>query len=773
MIRFGLRLAVAGGTEAITRLALIAVAVAIGVGLLLTTLGSLNAFTAQNERYAWLETGYSGAEQPADTSSSDESVAVDPLWWLLRGDYFQGELIGRVDVAATGPDAPVPPGIAALPGPGEFYASPELSKLLAATPAAQLADRFPGTQVGIIGAEALPAPDTLIIIIGRDVADLSEHDGARQVTQISTTSPSDCSGECAPVGTDAAGMTMVLSVVAAALLFPVLVFIGGATRLSAARREQRFAAMRLVGATARQIATIATVESSVATIAGTVVGFGLFYALRPVIATIPFSGERFFTGDLSLSPANVLFVAIGIPTAAALTARMALRRVNISPLGVTRRVTPRPPRPWRLVPVLAGVAWLGYLAYFSDIADSGSSTDQAYAYLLGVFLIMIGLLVAGPWLTMLGSRLTARHSERPAGLIAARRLGDNPQTAFRAISGVVLAVFLGSCAIGTITTVVAYNGGAAGDSANSTATLIHPVAHRETVPSPIPRISDTAIDELTSIPGVEGVTAIHVDTTPRSASASGFNPDVPSERLPYPVGYFVASCAEIVHTPALGHCPDGADIVAVLPHFGGGVIDSTAPMSDTTWPVADMSTAELSTLPVDTIVVGTDGSTAAVEQARTVLEDRYPTIDPPQTLSEHQARNSQTINRYQQLANVVLFTSLPIAGCSLAVNIAGGLAERRRPFSLLRLTGVPLATLRRVVNLEAAVPLLLGVAASACAGFAAAALFLRAQLHQTLQPPTLTYYLVIAAGVIASLAIIATTNPLLARITGPDTARNE
>ena len=110
--------------------------------------------------------------------------------------------------------------------------------------------------------------------------------------------------------------------------------------------------------------------------------------------------------------------------------------------------------------------------------------------------------------------------------------------------------------------------------------------------------------------------------------------------------------------------------------------------------------AELALLPVDTIVVGTDGSAAAVEQARTVLADRYPTNDPPQTLSEYKARDSQTISRYQRLANVVLFTSLPIAGCSLAVSIAGGLAERRRPFSLLRLTGVPLVVLRHVVALR-------------------------------------------------------------------------
>jgi FtsX-like permease family len=677
-----------------------------------------------------------------------------------------------------------------LPGPGEFYASPALAKLLAATPAAQLGDRFPGTQVGIIGSEALPSPDSLVIIIGRDVADLAQQDGAQQVTWISTTSPSECpSGGCAPVGTNANGMTLVLSAVAAGLLFPVLIFIGGATRLSAARREQRFAAMRLVGATPGQVSKLAVVESSVAAVAGTVLGFGLFYALRPAIATIPFSGERFFTSDLSLSPANVLLVAIGIPAAGALAARIALRRVNISPLGVTRRVTPRPPRAGRLIPLLAGIAWLGYLAYFSDIGEPHrhSSTTQAYAYLLGVFLILIGLIVAGPWLTMLGSRLTARRAKRPAGLIAARRLGDNPQTAFRAISGVVLAVFLASCAVGTITTIVAYHRGAAGDTANSTGTLAHQMTFDPLSGAPPAAIADSATNELTSIPGVEGVTAIHVDSTPDSASP--FSPsgpiqtgppvdpsDVQGETGPEP--QFFVSCAEIANTPALGRCPDGADTVTVLPQqlFGGAVTERSGPMSDTIWPAADVSAAELSNLPVHMIVVGTDGSAAAVEQARTVLEDLYPPTNgwpDTLTLSEADAEVTKRISRYQQLANVVLFTSLPIAGCSLAVSIAGGLAERRRPFSLLRLTGVPLVMLRRVVALEAAVPLLLGVAVSACAGFAAAALFLRTQLDETLQPPSPTYYLLIAAGVIASLAIIATTNPLLARTTGPDTARNE
>ena len=105
---------------------------------------------------------------------------------------------------------------------------------------------------------------------------------------------------------------------------------------------------------------------------------------------------------------------------------MALRRVNISPLGVSRRITPRPPRARRVILLLAGIAWLGYLAYFSDIRETWRSIDQAYAYLAGVFAIMIGLVVAGPWLTLHGSRLTARRANRPAGLIAARRLGRQP-----------------------------------------------------------------------------------------------------------------------------------------------------------------------------------------------------------------------------------------------------------------------------------------------------------------------------------------------------------
>ena len=74
MIALGLRLVVSGGREAITRLVVLAVAVGLGVGLLLTAVAATNAVTTWNNRHAWFWTGTS-ALPPAPTLAG-----VAPLW---------------------------------------------------------------------------------------------------------------------------------------------------------------------------------------------------------------------------------------------------------------------------------------------------------------------------------------------------------------------------------------------------------------------------------------------------------------------------------------------------------------------------------------------------------------------------------------------------------------------------------------------------------------------------------------------------------------------
>ena len=281
---------------------------------------------------------------------------------------------------------------------------------------------------------------------------------------------------------------------------------------------------------------------------------------------------------------------------------------------------------------------------------------------------------------------------------------------------------------------------------------------------------------LGRIRGVDAVIAVRSDgasTLPRAllgGSIAGF-PSAYQETGPVPAG--VVPCSELARAPGLGRCPAGAAAVW-FPKF----LDTAPPaksLAKITWPAADVPARELADRGVDSIDIVTDGSRSAVEQARTALANAnaYPSLGTPLTLGEVTTQLTSIANAYQQLVDVVILASLAIAGCTLAAGIAAGLADRKRPFSLLRLTGARLRMLRSVVALESAVPLLAVAAVSIGVGFIGAAMFASVQLQHSLVAPGAGYYLLTAVGLVASLAIIASTFPLLRRITGPDAARNE
>jgi hypothetical protein len=83
-------------------------------------------------------------------------------------------------------------------------------------------------------------------------------------------------------------------------------------------------------------------------------------------------------------------------------------------------------------------------------------------------------------------------------------------------------------------------------------------------------------------------------------------------------------------------------------------------------------------------------TTAALERARTALEVALPNQQQvPSTFSEIDASSRRLIAELQQLTSVVIVASPIIAGCSLAVSVTAGISDRKRAFSLLRLTGAP------------------------------------------------------------------------------------
>jgi FtsX-like permease family len=398
------------------------------------------------------------------------------------------------------------------------------------------------------------------------------------------------------------------------------------------------------------------------------------------------------------------------------------------------------------------------LAYFDAAGKPGNIGGQLLELLVGFVLLVVGLVLAGPWFTTAGSRLMAKRASRPATLIAGRRLLDNPKAAFRFISGLVIALFVASAAIGALSSIAAASSSGGGSAGKDT--LAEPFCSFSTSNCPasaqVPSVPGQVLAELRTTPGVRSVTVVHQS---------------PSQ-APLRNSFGVVACDQLARTPAIGKCAPGAT-VANIGYFLSNLVGHNSHASSTVWPSAHLSVASAARLPVDAVVVATDGSSGSLERARTTLERAFPFQGTPVPVEALDPSTARLLTMIQDMTDVVIVASLIIAACSLAVNIAAGLGERKRPFSLLRLTGVPTALLHRVVALESALPLFLVAAVSIVIGLVSAALYLHSQAGIAFSIPGIAYWTTVVGGLAASLAIIASTFPLLNRITGPEVARNE
>jgi FtsX-like permease family protein len=529
----------------------------------------------------------------------------------------------------------------------------------------------------------------------------------------------------------------------------MLALIGTATRLATARREERFAAMRLVGATQTQVGLVAGVEATAGALLGTLIGIGGYTALHPALAGLSLIGSRFFPTEITPTGRGYVAVLAVVPVAAALAALASLHRVRVSPLGVTRRVTPPAPTAARLLVLAAGLT-----LFWPLLSNPGSVRRDPRPAVFSLIVIMVGLIVAGPWLIRQTAWLLASTARRGPALLAARRLADHPRSAYRPLSGVVLAVMVGT-ALATVSSAAL----AAQRTTELTqlAGVLRAGFAPQSAPGPTglpPARSASLLSALTKLPGVHVV-------------------PVYSDR-----GAGVIACTDLRYLPALGTCPSGAG--HVLADVSGLFTDNLATMADalplitsTTTTTADTATGRnLITLLVTTTSPG------VLEQARTVLSRYTLTADPnqaPQTFGEVAHARATLEHQAQQAATIVAALTLLIAGCSLAVAVSGGILERKRPFTLLRLTGTPVRALYRVVVLETVPALLAATLLAATVGFTVAlsVVHVLAPGKHGIPQPDRTYYLTLGGGLVAAVAVILTCLPILHRITVTDNARFE
>ncbi|MEV5242336.1 ABC transporter permease [Streptomyces cinnamoneus] len=431
-LAIGMRFAVTGGREGWLRTVLTAVGVGIGVALLLFMTAVPEALDARGRRAA--------ARGDHGRVLADKASSATLLYREAHTEFRDRRGVG-VLLRPEGPQAPVPPGVSALPRPGEMVVSPALAELLGSGEGTLLRERLPGRIVGTVGEQGLVGPDELVYYAGSDKLAVRNHTGAEpdEAVRISSFAGHDRGAAIRPE------LALLGGLACAVLLLPVGALIATAVRFGGERRDRRLAALRLVGADNRMTRRVAAGETLAGALLGLAVGAGLFLVARQFAPALTFERTGTFPSDLTPGAPAAVAIAAAVPVLAALVSLSALRHVAIEPLGVVREA-PRSRRRlwWRLLLPAAGLALLvpldgGGPSFAGSWMTGGSfAVGASGPAALGSALLLAGALALLPWLV---EACVARlRGGPPAWQLATRRLQLDGSSASRAVSGIVVAV---------------------------------------------------------------------------------------------------------------------------------------------------------------------------------------------------------------------------------------------------------------------------------------------------------------------------------------------
>jgi predicted lysophospholipase L1 biosynthesis ABC-type transport system permease subunit len=420
LLGLGARLATAGGRPAWTRLGLMATGFLIGSALLLSAASIVPALHARDVR----------TDSIYGTEVGPHAHAALRVWG--RPQSF-GDLDVDTWVVQPVGDAPIPPGLPSVPSPGDIFVSERLAAMWP-TIGATVEARLDGHLAGTIGRDGLVGPDDLTIWMGKPAGVHLPVASAYIQTSFGGVGRA---GEPLDLGS-----LVLIMVVASALLLPIWLFVATVTRLSAATREARLAAVRLAGATESQVRVLAAAEAGVAAAIGSLLGIPLFLATRPLLASGPIGGIHLFASDLMPPLWLAAAFLVALPTLAIVMSLGTMRRLVVSPLGVTRHVR-RSHAGWRWALVLAaGVVVLAWSA--SRHADLKRLGDVATFVVVGSSLAALGFGLVGTatWSAWAAARRLAGSVRSVPAMLGLRRLEAEPTSVSRVVGGVALMIVL-------------------------------------------------------------------------------------------------------------------------------------------------------------------------------------------------------------------------------------------------------------------------------------------------------------------------------------------
>ncbi|MGW7418060.1 FtsX-like permease family protein [Streptomyces sp. NPDC054863] len=765
-LRLGVKFAVSGGREGWTRTVLTAVGVGLGVALLLITTAIPNALSARDER------GYQRGELGGVTQqqAGPGTLLLASMYSDFRDQAVQGRL-----VRPEGPKAPLPPGLTAFPAPGELAVSPALKELLESEGGKLLRDRLNGPIVSVIGDAGLLGPHELLYYQGSK--ELSFDPGFTNRLTAFKGVPQE--------GLDSVLLLLVL-VAFVVLLVPVAVLIAAAVRFGGDRRDRRLAALRLVGADGGMTRRIAAGEALAGSLAGLVVGGGLFFLARSMAGLITLERISVFPSDLVPAPWAVALVCVAVPVSALLVTLLALRGVVIEPLGVVRAAKPVRRRIWwRLLLPVAGLA---LLAPMLGQGDTEGNFNRPLV-LGGTALLLIGVTALLPWLV---EAFVARLGSGPVSWqLAVRRLQLSGGTAARTVNGIAVAV-AGAIALQMLFAGVTdrYTRDTGADTSRADMRLF-------VVPgSPGAAKATELAGRLATVPGVRGTKAY-------SAAWIGNARESPDNFTQLTV----ADCASLREIAVLPSCADGAvfrsdgsgpegntkgftpghryylePTVGMKPGLGlpwtlpASAVTVRAKKDPSGYPPSGIL-ATPGALPASakkayshTLYLKLDRSSAdTAELVRNVAYATDPQISASLLAEQEQTRSFDQVRRGVFAGATIV---LLLIGASLLVSQLEQLRERRKLLAALVAFGTRRSTLGWSVLWQAAVPVALGLILAIAVGTVLGVVLLRMTMRTVgFDWGGVAVMSGLAAGVV--LLVTALSMPVLVRLMRPDGLRTE
>ncbi|MFF4454703.1 FtsX-like permease family protein [Streptomyces goshikiensis] len=771
-LALGTRFAFAGGREGWTRTLLTGIGVGLGVALLLITSAVPSAMSARDER---------GAARTTFSSPTAERPGHNTLLTAQVDQSYRSYGVDGRLVQPEGPDAPLPPGLTAFPGPGEMAVSPALDALMKTAEGKLLRERLDGKIVSTIGDAGLVGPGDLYFYIGSDrLGKIADGAYVERITAFENdieAPPLD------PV------LTLLVVLTFVALLMPVAVFIAAAVRFGGDRRDRRLAALRLVGADSRMVRRIAAGEALAGSVIGLIVGTGFFLVARQLAGGVSVSQRSVFPHDLNPEFWLASLIALAVPAAAVAVTLFALRGVVIEPLGVVRTTTPHRRRIWwRLLLPLAG---LGLLAPMMGRGNGGGQFNQ-WQVSGGVVLLLVGITVLLPWLL---ERVVGRlgGSGGVSWQLAVRRLQLTSGTAARLVNGIAVAV-AGAIALQMLFagTEGEYTKDTGQDPARATVSIM-------------PRHgTDAQIEELAAtVARSEGITKA---VALRSAEGT---PD--PDRDGRDVDLHIGSCAALAELARLPACEDGDAFVLTgtpdpampqgasaepgtklyVGNLRGADPDGPAP---TAWTVpADARPAPARKDPIGLLRTGVLVTPAAAPKGLGTHQfaQVYVLVDPKVPDGLELARNAsfkaeplatamtlaerQTSGRFASIRTGLFVGAtlvLVLIGASLLVSQLEQLRERKKLLSSLVAFGTKRSTLSLSVLWQTALPIGLGLALATTVGIALGAVLMRMS-NETVRVDWASVAAMTGIGAGVALVVTLLSLPPLLRLMRPDGLRTE